>query len=360
MNTSPAAFSSQPTQWIHLFPLGAHVDKLRADRKTRVTYDTDQPLLQRLIDAFDPADPVLIDREHYSVTESGDTTAMGWIERLELRPDGLWGLARWTPAGEALISSRELRMLSPCASLGADGKPDRLISAALTNTPFFRGQLTPLAAKSDTVPDLTAATAKPKPDTLSDLAAATAKPKPDTVSGLTPAAAEPKPDTLSGLTPAAPKTEPGAVPGSAPQKQKEHPHMEKLKTLLGLPPDADDAAVIEAVSALVTAAKEADKAEKQRQACKAWEDNKAAFKDRAAFIALYTANPGLMRQYCAILKTAAPVTDASKASAPDFRTLETPGRDSLDAGYDACKTAGERAEYIRANRAAYAARHADR
>lgn len=87
--------------------------------------------------ARNPSFEILIDREHRSETDDGDTDAMGWIDALEVRDDGLYSRNRWTPEGERLVRDRIIRFISPSWGLerGATNRrrPAVLFSAGLTN-----------------------------------------------------------------------------------------------------------------------------------------------------------------------------------------------------------------------------------
>ena len=83
--------------------------------------------------------------------------ASGWIEDLELRDDGLYGLIRWTKRAREYIAADELRYLSPTFSTEAidrsTGKPQgpTLYGCALLNTPFLT-DLPRVAASAVAVP----------------------------------------------------------------------------------------------------------------------------------------------------------------------------------------------------------------
>lgn len=72
-----------------------------------------------------------------------DKVAAGWVEALELRADGLWGLIKWTEKARLHILADELRYLSPEFSLTGTnkltGKPQgaTFYGVALLNDPFL-------------------------------------------------------------------------------------------------------------------------------------------------------------------------------------------------------------------------------
>ena len=81
--------------------------------------------------------PVLIDIDHQSL--DGKTEAYGWIRNIYKDADGLFGDVEWTPLGQDAISQKIVRQLSPAWFIDKTGRPDRLHSVALTNTPNIDG-----------------------------------------------------------------------------------------------------------------------------------------------------------------------------------------------------------------------------
>lgn len=72
-----------------------------------------------------------------------DRRAAGWIEAVEMRADGLWGLTRWTEEARLRIKKDEFRFLSPefvLAYMDPDtgtGQGATLFGASLVNDPFL-------------------------------------------------------------------------------------------------------------------------------------------------------------------------------------------------------------------------------
>lgn len=87
---------------------------------------------------------LVIDYGHASMAApQGRAPAAGWVNRMELRGDELWGRVLWTTEAAGAIARREYRCLSPVFRFD---RPDRLTgqpvplqihSVALTNTPFL-------------------------------------------------------------------------------------------------------------------------------------------------------------------------------------------------------------------------------
>jgi phage I-like protein len=138
-------------RWIQIAPLGEY------PHPAGVVQVIDAPAIAAMAAAFDPARKALIDFDHYSDLSNAQRTAIeeadvslpseaaGWIEALDARPDGLYGLADMTPEGEMAIRNGEYRFLSPvwlrrdCEDAGQDRlRPKRLHKIGLTNEPNIR------------------------------------------------------------------------------------------------------------------------------------------------------------------------------------------------------------------------------
>ena len=85
---------------------------------------------------------ILCDFEHKSEVDriDSDTTAAAWISNLAVNKDGLVGDLRFTDVGAEAVSNRRLRFLSCVWTLDEGGRPARLRSVALTNTPNIPGE----------------------------------------------------------------------------------------------------------------------------------------------------------------------------------------------------------------------------
>lgn len=76
-----------------------------------------------------------------------DKKAYGWIMAMQGRPDGLYGLPKWSEAGAQIVSNHHYKYLSPCwlaAEVREGGKliaePSEMISIGLTNQPQIMGK----------------------------------------------------------------------------------------------------------------------------------------------------------------------------------------------------------------------------
>lgn len=84
--------------------------------------------------------PMLIDWEHNSESYYGSTRAAGWIQTLEVDPDGsLWGTVKWSKEGQADVESGAYAFLSPVLMIDGETRAvTSLVSAALTNKPALK------------------------------------------------------------------------------------------------------------------------------------------------------------------------------------------------------------------------------
>ncbi|MCA3450232.1 MAG: hypothetical protein INF92_07640 [Rhodobacter sp.] len=89
--------------------------------------------------AFDPAKEPQIDLEHSSQVAAPlgmPAPAVGWIKQIDVRDNALWGRVEWTAEGEATVTSRAYRYLSPVFRYDYEtGEILQIVSAGLTNSP---------------------------------------------------------------------------------------------------------------------------------------------------------------------------------------------------------------------------------
>lgn len=88
-----------------------------------------------------PGGEALIDFEHRSERKPRDSKAAGWISGIDLDGDKVMADTRWTPGGRDAIETETYRFISPVfgPALGADNVQldDALPSVALTNKPVL-------------------------------------------------------------------------------------------------------------------------------------------------------------------------------------------------------------------------------
>ena len=204
-------------------------------------------------------DQVLVDADHSSA-EGGSTEALAWIVALEDSPDGIAARFKWTDRGAEAVSGRRYRFVSPEWTVDDAGRPDRLLSCALTNRPNIPSK--PILNRAP--------------------------------SGQT--------DSAAG--------------GSGEPTRK--PEMEELKKLLGLAPDADDAAVLAAVQAIQAELAASKEAALNSEAEAFADENKDKVEDREALKNSYKANPELARAIVRNVK--APAKPAGPAKSAEVAT----------------------------------------
>ncbi|HRJ70255.1 MAG TPA: phage protease [Beijerinckiaceae bacterium] len=122
-------------EWIKITPRG---EVLTRDRRA---YRIDP---ERLAAAFkaDGTKPA-VDIGHNTergLFDSVPPPAIGWVEDMEARADGLYARVDWLAAGKAALDSRGYRYVSPCFWTDEDGVNARLVkSVALVTVPALGG-----------------------------------------------------------------------------------------------------------------------------------------------------------------------------------------------------------------------------
>ena len=129
-------------EWILLLPAG-RVELV--DRPEPLQVDPES--LASLVRTFRSRGvDLVIDYEHQSL-HGRQAPAAGWIKDLEARPDGLWAKVEWTPQAREYLRNREYRYFSPVLQLDpVTRKPQALMQVGLTNVPAIK-KLPPLVAK---------------------------------------------------------------------------------------------------------------------------------------------------------------------------------------------------------------------
>jgi len=155
------AFTPSADGWIHLISLGEH-PWTSPDGSVHLLQVVDSSALESILKNFDKGNQsgrLLIDYDHESHDLSKRTTAAGWIDKLQIRNNGLWGMPRWSAEGQKDVEGGTYRFLSPVFTLAdceelapsKDGtqrlRPLKLVDAALTNRPNLR-DLQPITNRS--------------------------------------------------------------------------------------------------------------------------------------------------------------------------------------------------------------------
>jgi len=138
-----------PPEWIQLLP--APGEKFRSvDGRGPWYYDSAEELIAA---STASGERIFIDVNHAttrSAPKGGDAPAVGWIEELQGRPDGIWGRVTWNSKGAELMADRAYHGISPVMSFNkATGKVARIFHASLTNTPALGGAIASLSEETD-------------------------------------------------------------------------------------------------------------------------------------------------------------------------------------------------------------------
>ena len=128
--TTEIAAQDKPPEWIKIAPRGAFT--ARDGRKFNIEPET-------LVSRF-KADGIAIpvDTDHATVKKAaaGDNApAVGWIEELQARADGLWGRVSWLKEGVRILTEKTHRYISPALQATSEGTAVWLHSAALVAAP---------------------------------------------------------------------------------------------------------------------------------------------------------------------------------------------------------------------------------
>lgn len=139
---------SKKAQWVHLLPLGA-IDA-RDNRRWQMS-DPEKVIHLSLSDN----DGLPVDYEHQGERSNSNgqpAPAAGWIKKLEVRQDGVWGYIEWTKKAAKMIADKEYRFISPVIYYdGQTLEVYKILGAGLTNTPALK--LTALAKRENATMD---------------------------------------------------------------------------------------------------------------------------------------------------------------------------------------------------------------
>lgn len=125
----PQASDGLP-KWVKISPRGTFTT--RDDR----TFTVDPEALVARFNAEGVKIPMDIDHATAKKAFFGDEApAVGWIEELSARPDGLYGRVEWLEEGERVLKAKTHRYLSPTWPQKKDGSVSYLHSVALVAAP---------------------------------------------------------------------------------------------------------------------------------------------------------------------------------------------------------------------------------
>lgn len=127
-------------KWNKLFPLG--VTRFRRDFPNgKITLSA--AYLGAMVKNWERWNKPALPVDYWHDDDSPESIASGWIEDLELRADGLYGLIKWTAKARERIAADELRFLSPSFApdmedpTSGQRQGPTLLGAALLNKPFL-------------------------------------------------------------------------------------------------------------------------------------------------------------------------------------------------------------------------------
>ena len=256
--TLPEKVAAGDETWVRLAPWGTH-RIWDEEKKKWGGQRLDEAAGSQLVRAF--SGDILVDADHSS-ENGGSTEALAWIAGLDARDDGLWALFRWTDKGAEAVSGRRYRFVSPAWTVDDDGRPDLLVSCALTNRPNI-------------------------------------------------------PSSKPILNSAA---------GGSGEQPKGNPAMEELKKALGLAPDAADADALAAVQALQAEIASLKEAKLNAEAEAFADEHKDKVQDKAVLANAYKKDPELAKKLVLNMKAPRkepetqrkPVCNSAGALRPDL------------------------------------------
>ena len=126
--------SASAPEWLHVLP-----SRVFSGEDGRGPYDPGD--LNALIERSMKGGRLAVDENHAIDAGAGHPgRAIGWIDRMEAREDGIWAKVAWTKAGKALIEDDAYRGVSPVVTFqepheGAPAEIVRIRRVALTNDP---------------------------------------------------------------------------------------------------------------------------------------------------------------------------------------------------------------------------------
>lgn len=127
---SAGASAGEVPEWIKIAPRGP------TTTRTRKPYSFDPEALAARFNADDVKVPIDFDHGIVRLGASGQKAdAVGWIEEMAAREDGLYGRVDWLDAGKAALTARTHRYVSPSFPHDTQGNATWIHSVALVTAP---------------------------------------------------------------------------------------------------------------------------------------------------------------------------------------------------------------------------------
>lgn len=128
--TLSSASAGGVPEWIKIAPRGP------TTTRTRKPYSFDPEALAARFNADDVKVPIDFDHGIVRLAASGQRAdAIGWIEEMAARDDGLYGRVEWLDAGKAALAARTHRYISPSFPHDEQGNATWIHSVALVTAP---------------------------------------------------------------------------------------------------------------------------------------------------------------------------------------------------------------------------------
>lgn len=135
----PEIATGEVPEWIHILPAGK---LLTVDgRGPYISQNPDQIIAASMAES---GGKIVVDENHATdiAGKAGlPARAAGWVVEMQSREDGIWAKVDWTKEGQALLSEKSYRGISPVIIHDAANKVARILRVSLTNKPNLRGMV---------------------------------------------------------------------------------------------------------------------------------------------------------------------------------------------------------------------------
>jgi len=135
----PEVTSGVVPEWIHILPAGAA--RTVDGRGPYIAKDPGKIIAASMQES---GGKIVVDENHATdiAGKAGlPARAAGWVVGLQSRADGIWAQVEWTKEGEALLSEKSYRGVSPVIVHDEANEVLRILRVSLTNKPNLRGMV---------------------------------------------------------------------------------------------------------------------------------------------------------------------------------------------------------------------------